>query len=270
MSGWDDPRMPTIAGLRRRGYTPEAIRDFCERDRRRQSRQPGRRGAARALPARGPQPARAARDGGVAPATPGPRQLPGGPGRRAGGREQSRGPTQRGRAGFRSRASSTSSGRISAKTRRRSISACLRAPRCACATRTSCAAPVWSRIPPRARSSSCTAPTIPSTRGRRRARRPQGEGDHPLGVGAPRPSTLRCACTITSSSSRAPTRRSDWKAALNPNSLERLVGCKLEPSPRRRHARARRYQFERNGYFCVDPVDSSPRAPRLQPHGFAA
>jgi glutaminyl-tRNA synthetase len=31
VEGWDDPRMPTVAGLRRRGYTPAAIRDFCER-----------------------------------------------------------------------------------------------------------------------------------------------------------------------------------------------------------------------------------------------
>jgi glutaminyl-tRNA synthetase len=31
VSGWDDPRLPTLSGLRRRGYTPEAIKDFCER-----------------------------------------------------------------------------------------------------------------------------------------------------------------------------------------------------------------------------------------------
>ena len=31
VNGWDDPRLPTLSGMRRRGYTPEAIRDFCNR-----------------------------------------------------------------------------------------------------------------------------------------------------------------------------------------------------------------------------------------------
>jgi glutaminyl-tRNA synthetase len=50
----------------------------------------------------------------------------------------------------------------------------------------------------------------------------------------------------------------DWKSFLNPNSLERLTGCKLEPSLAELAAGAR-VQFERLGYFCVDP-DSVPGA----------
>ena len=51
----------------------------------------------------------------------------------------------------------------------------------------------------------------------------------------------------------------DFKSALNPDSLETLTSCPVEPSL----AQARpgsRYQFERLGYFCVDPVDSSQGA----------
>ncbi len=50
----------------------------------------------------------------------------------------------------------------------------------------------------------------------------------------------------------------DWTLYLNPRSLERLTGCLVEPSLARAQARAR-YQFERQGYFCVDP-ESSPEA----------
>ncbi len=52
----------------------------------------------------------------------------------------------------------------------------------------------------------------------------------------------------------------DWKSTLNPNSLETLDSCRLEPSL----AQARpgsRYQFERLGYFAVDPLDSAPGKP---------
>ncbi len=51
-----------------------------------------------------------------------------------------------------------------------------------------------------------------------------------------------------------------WRDNLNPNSLETRTGCKLEPGL----AQARpgqRYQFERKGYFCADAVDSAPGRP---------
>jgi glutaminyl-tRNA synthetase len=51
----------------------------------------------------------------------------------------------------------------------------------------------------------------------------------------------------------------DFTAYLNPNSLEVLTGCKLEPSLRDA-APGSRYQFERLGYFCADP-DSAPGKP---------
>jgi glutaminyl-tRNA synthetase len=52
----------------------------------------------------------------------------------------------------------------------------------------------------------------------------------------------------------------DWLAQLNPGSLERLTGCKVEPSLAAA-APGSRWQFERLGYFCADPVDTRPGAP---------
>ena len=48
----------------------------------------------------------------------------------------------------------------------------------------------------------------------------------------------------------------DWKADINLASLERLEGCQVEPSLAAATAESR-YQFERTGYFCLDP-DSTP------------
>jgi glutaminyl-tRNA synthetase len=51
----------------------------------------------------------------------------------------------------------------------------------------------------------------------------------------------------------------DWLANLNPKSLERLTGCRVEPFLASAKG-GERYQFERLGYFCVDSPDSSPNA----------
>ncbi len=52
----------------------------------------------------------------------------------------------------------------------------------------------------------------------------------------------------------------DWKADLNPRSLERLTDCRVEPSLKEA-APGSRYQFERTGYFCADVEDSAPGGP---------
>ena len=51
----------------------------------------------------------------------------------------------------------------------------------------------------------------------------------------------------------------DWTKSLNPQSLERVTGCLVEPSLKLAPAGAR-FQFERQGYFCVDP-DSTATMP---------
>ena len=48
----------------------------------------------------------------------------------------------------------------------------------------------------------------------------------------------------------------DWKDLLNPDSLKIMENCKLEPSLGSAET-GQRYQFERLGYFCVDPKDST-------------
>ena len=52
----------------------------------------------------------------------------------------------------------------------------------------------------------------------------------------------------------------DWRQQLNPASLERLSGCKLEPGLAAATPESR-YQFERQGYFYADPIDSRPGQP---------
>ena len=182
--GWDDPRMPTLSGMRRRGYTPEAIRDFCARS---ASRRPTasiemamlEHFVREDLNKRAPRvmavlrPLKVVID-----------NYPEGQVEEMDAVNNPEDPSA-GTARCRSRACCTSSRTISAKCRRRNISAWRRGARCGCAMPTS--SPATSVVKNDEGRGRRDALHLRSGDPRRqRARRPQGEGDDPLGLGRAR------------------------------------------------------------------------------------
>ena len=185
VSGWDDPRMPTLAGLRRRGYTPEAIRDFAERVGVAKAANVVGHRAARALPARGPQPARAERR--MAVLRPLRLVIENYPEGQVEEMEAVNNPEDPARGHAQGAVLARAlhrAGRLPRPARRPSTSACRPAPRCGCATPTSSSAPgVDADAAGQVTEVRCTYD--PDSRGGD-AQGPQGEGHHPLGVGAAR------------------------------------------------------------------------------------
>ena len=269
VSGWDDPRMPTLAGLRRRGYTPEAIRDFCERIgvAKRDAlvemallehclREDLNRRAPRVMAVL--RPLRVVIE-----------NYPEGQVEKLEAVNNPEDPAQGTRQVPFSRVLYIEQDDFREDPPKKFFRLVPgREVRLRYAYFIRCTGVVKDERTGEVVELRCTYD--PATRGGRRAGRPQGEEHHPLGVGGPRRRRPRCASTTASSRrpSPAPT-RTDWKADLNPRSLERLTGVPARAEPRRRRAgsplsvRAQRLLLRRHRGLRGRP-------PRVQPHGGAA
>ena len=270
VSGWDDPRMPTISGLRRRGYTPESIRDFCARigvakkenvidvaQLEHSVREDLNRRAPRVMAVLRPLKVVLTNypEGQVeeVDVINNPEDAVG---RHAQGAVLARAVHRAGR--LHARVPPKKFFRLSPG----------KEVRLRCAYFITCTEVVKDD----ARRNRRAALHLRSGDARRRrAGRPPGEGDAALGVGGARGAAPRSACTIGCSRSRIrKTRRRARRFSiyLNPHSLEVLRGCQVEPSLAGGHAgHARPVRAAR---LLLRRPRLAARRARLQPHGLAA
>ena len=262
VDGWDDPRLPTLVGARRRGYTPEGFRRFAEQIGVSKSDSLDRlsacsRTAMRDAPERN---ARRAASPCSTRSSSSSTTI-----RKARKKTASRPTIRRSRswasARCRSRANCGSSARTSWKRRPRATSASSPATRCGCATATSSNAPAATRTPP-GNVTAVHCDYLPDSKsGTPGADTVQGQGQHPLGVGAAR-LCRRSAALRPPVQGRAARRR---RPAISSPTSTRIGQTRHHRPARTRAARTRkpeqRFQFERHGYFVADRVDSRPGAP---------
>ena len=259
VGGWDDPRMPTISGMRRRGYTPEAIRHFCDLI------GVGRRENLVELSlleycVREDLNRRAPRVMGVL--RPLKVVLLNYPEGRVEEVEAVNNPEDPalGTRGCPSPGCSIWSGRTSWRTRPRSSTAWPPAGKCVCATPTSSNASGVVKDPHNGEVVELHCTYDPETRG---GYAPDGRQVkatlHWVSAAHALKAEVRLYDRLFAVSNPGAAKDADLKETLNPHSLEILTDCRVEPSLGVALA-GDRCQFERLGYFCVDP-DAAPGSP---------